>query len=112
MATRIALPPRLRQPCAVGLLACPFCREMFEEGEADKCPVCGMSLRPFESLPLSHDAANEDDVPPQPELEPMPLWYLGRGKGVLAALAAVGLGLFLLPWIRVTLPYVAAHSGW
>ena len=33
-----------------GLIACPFCREMFEPGEATACPVCGMKLERVEKL--------------------------------------------------------------
>ena len=36
---------------AVGLVACPFCREMFEHTEAKQCPVCGMGLRNLADLP-------------------------------------------------------------
>jgi len=96
----------------VGLLACPFCREMFEEGEAKACPVCGMELTKFEKLPLSHDAlSDEAGVPTAPELEPMPLTYLGRSKGPLAVIALAGLALFFLPWVQMTMPYIAAKSG-
>ena len=55
-------------PERVGLLACPFCHEMFEEGEAKACPVCGMALTKFEKLPLSLDAAHDEGgVPTAPE---------------------------------------------
>jgi len=95
----------------VGLLACPFCREMFEEGEAKACPVCGMELTKFEKLPPSHDALSEGGVPTAPELEDLPWTFLGRGKGALVALAIAGLVLFFLPWVRLTLPYIDAKSA-
>lgn len=95
----------------VGLLACPFCREMFEEGEAKACPVCGMELTKFEKLPLSHDALDEAGVPTAPEYESLPLTYLGRGKGPIAAFALVGLVLFFLPWVQMTMPYIATKTG-
>ena len=47
-------------PERVGLLACPFCREMFEEGEAKSCPVCGMKLAKFDKLPPSLDAVHDE----------------------------------------------------
>jgi hypothetical protein len=84
---------------------------MFERGEESSCPVCGMELKAIEKLPLSHDAATEDGVPPMPETDPLPLTYLGRGKGVLAALGLVGVCLFFFPWIRVTFPDTALKSG-
>src|SRR5260221_5614995 len=40
----------------MSLIGCPFCRELFTEGEADACPVCGVPLRPVEKLPLSYEA--------------------------------------------------------
>jgi hypothetical protein len=90
----------------VSLLACPFCREMFEDGEATACPLCGMALKPFDKLPPSHDAhAEEGGVPALPETETLPWTYLGRGRGVLFALALVGIPLFFLPWIHLRLPY-------
>ena len=56
-------------PEAGMLLACPFCREMFEEGEAKACPVCGMALTQFDKLPPSLDAIHDEGgVPLAPEL--------------------------------------------
>jgi hypothetical protein len=96
----------------VALLACPFCREMFEEGEAESCPVCGMKLAKFDKLPPSAEAMHDEaGVPTAPELEVLPWTYLGRGKGPLVVLAVVGVVLFFLPWVRLTLPYIDAKSG-
>jgi hypothetical protein len=100
--------PRL----ALALLACPFCREMFEEGEAKACPVCGMALAKFENLPPSIDALHDEaGVPTAPELEVLPFRDLGRGKGAIVALAAVGIVLFFLPWVRLTMPDIVSYSG-
>lgn len=97
----------------VALLACPFCREMFEEGESKTCPVCGMALTPFEKLPPSHDAhAEEGFVPAMPETELLPATYLGRGKGLLVAVALLGLPLFFLPWIHLKIPYAEELSAY
>ena len=94
------------------LLACPFCREMFEEGEAKACPVCGMALTQFDKLPPSLDAIHDEGgVPLAPELELLPWAYLGRGKGPLVVLGAIGVVLFFLPWVQLTLPYIDAKSG-
>ncbi len=100
----------IRYSPAVSLVACPFCREMFEEGEATSCPLCGVALTAFEKLPPSHDAT-EDGIPVAPEHEPLATTYMGRGKGPIAALAAVGLALFFLPWVQITLPDIASLSG-
>ncbi|MBX3262393.1 MAG: hypothetical protein KIS78_20390 [Labilithrix sp.] len=96
----------------MALLACPFCREMFEEGEAEACPVCQMPLAKLHKLPPSIDAMHDEaGVPTAPEMERMPLTYLGRGKGPLAALALAGLALFFMPWVRLTMPYIDAKSA-
>ena len=96
----------------VGLVACPFCREMFEEGEEEACPVCGMALKKLEQLPPSHDALAEDgDVPVRPELDVLPWTYLGRGRAALVALGVVGIVLFFLPWVHLTMPYIDTKSG-
>ena len=98
----------------VPLVACPFCREMFEEGEAKTCPLCGVALTSFDKLPPSHDAralADDEDIPNAPEYEPFPITYLGRHRGVLMALSLVGFALFFLPWLDVTLPDVVALTG-
>lgn len=96
----------------VGLLACPFCREMFEEGEARACPVCGMELTAFEKLPPSHDALHDEaGVPTIPELEPLPWHDFRRGKGAAVVLGLAGIGLFFMPWVHLTLPYIASKSG-
>lgn len=96
----------------VALLACPFCREMFEDGEATTCPLCGMALTPFDKLPPSLDAHAEDGgVPTMPETEKLPLTYLGRGKGLLLAVALIAFPLFFLPWIHLTSPYTEELSA-
>jgi hypothetical protein len=99
---------------AVPIVACPFCREMFEKAEAKSCPVCGIALEAFESLaPSPHTLAElgEDGVPLSPEHEPLRATYAARGRGALVALGLLGICLFLLPWIRLTLPYIDSFSG-
>lgn len=99
-------------PQHVGLLACPFCREMFEEDEGETCPVCDVPLTKFEKLPVSIDAVHDDGgVPLTPEHEPLPWNHLGRGKGVMVVLAIAGVVLFFLPWVRLTMPYIDSKSG-
>ena len=95
----------------MALVACPFCREMFEQGEAKECPVCGMALVAFEKLPPSRETHDEFGLPHQPEHEPLPWTYVKRERGLLTTLALVGLGLFFLPWIHQTLPYDLDLSG-
>jgi len=94
----------------VSLLSCPFCNELFVTGEGKKCPVCGIALVAFERLPTS-DGSDEDDLPSQPEWEPLGSTFLGRGRGALAALALAGLAAFFLPWVHVTLPDIVTYTG-
>lgn len=94
----------------VALLACPFCREMFEQGEAKSCPICGMELAKFEDLPPSIEA-DEGGVPTAPENEVLSWTYFGRGRGPLAILAFVGMALFFLPWVVQTLPDNRVYSA-
>jgi len=95
----------------MSLLACPFCREMFPKGERTKCPVCGVDLVPFDTLPLSDDALGEDGIPREPDTELLPLAFPGRGRALLAGLSVAGLVAFFLPWIDVTMPDVFSMSG-
>jgi hypothetical protein len=71
-----------------------------------------MALAKLHHLPPSIDAMHDEaGVPTAPELEAMPLTYVGRGKGALAVLGVAGLVFFFLPWVRLTMPYIAAKSG-
>jgi hypothetical protein len=101
----------LRYHPIVPLIACPFCHDMFEKGEATSCPVCGVELVAFEKLPLSAEALGEDGAPVAPEHEPLPRAYMGRGRGALAAIAVAGLVAFFLPWIHTTMPDIVDYSG-
>ena len=104
----------------MGLVACPFCREMFELGEAKECPICGMALVAFEKLPRSLETHDEFGLPRDPLHEPFPLTYFGRMRGALAVIGLLGLALFFLPWIHQTLPadyeltgfFIAKRLGW
>jgi hypothetical protein len=97
------------------LLACPFCRELFSQGETDGvCPECGVRLEPMEKLPPSLEALNEDAEllgPTPPEDEVLPWAYWGRGRGPLLLLALAGLGAFFAPWVEMTLPEEVSISA-
>jgi hypothetical protein len=100
-----------RYASRVALLACPFCREMFQRKEHTACPVCGVSLVPQGTLPLSDDARSEDGLPREPEWEPLPPAFLGRSRGALVVLAILGIAAFFLPWVHLTMPDIVSYSG-
>ena len=111
-AGRRARPRGFRYSSGVGLLACPFCREMFETGSEKACPVCAVALVPFEKLPPSPEALHDEGgVPLAPEQELMKWTDMRRGRGALSALALVGIALFFLPLVHLTLPYIDTRTG-
>ena len=95
------------------LIACPFCRQMFELGEARACPECGLALEDITKLPPP--AASLDDEEPLIELPPdreiLPWSYVGRGRGALTLIALVGLGAFFLPWMQESAPELRIWTG-
>lgn len=98
----------------MALIGCPFCQELFPEGEATTCPVCGVPLRPAEKLPPSYEArvalaAELAAVPPEDRV--VPLWYYRRGRGPLVLIALGGLAAFLAPWVRLHKPDEIVYSG-
>jgi hypothetical protein len=87
---------------------------MFDQDEAESCPVCGIGLRALEKLPRADTLLHEfedDGVPPAPEQLPFALTYAGRGRGAMVAIGVVGIALFFLPWVHLTVPYIAELSG-
>jgi magnesium-transporting ATPase (P-type) len=94
------------------LYACPFCRQLFTEGEVAQCPDCAIAVEPVDELPPSYDAELVEPEPPTPpEYELVPMTYAGRMRGVLLLLAAAGLGAFFAPWLRESLPEIRVLSG-
>lgn len=94
------------------LVACPFCRQLFEPGEANACPDCGLRLKELGKLPPSYDAKIEyPDLPTPPHMETLPWTYWGRGRGVLLVLAVLGFAAFFMPWVHETAPELRDLSG-
>jgi hypothetical protein len=98
-----------------GLLACPFCRELFDASEADRCPECDIPLAPLERLPPSLEVIEEqaaDWERDPPEDRRLPLLALGRGRGLLLGIALASLLCFwLAPWVDITSPTTATRTG-
>ncbi|APR79395.1 Hypothetical protein A7982_04742 [Minicystis rosea] len=95
------------------LVACPFCRQLFEPGEAAACPDCGLGLKDLGKLPPSYDAQVEyPDLPTPPHMETLPWTYWGRHRALLLALSVLGLAMFFAPWVHETAPELRQLSGY
>jgi hypothetical protein len=98
------------------LLACPFCRQLFERAEATECPDCEIPLSPLARLPPSFSSVEEDAVrweATSPDDQPRALSELGRGRGVLLLIALTSLWAFAFtPWMQVTSPYAELRTGY
>lgn len=95
------------------LRACPFCRKLYTSGEAQTCPECDIALVAMSQLPPSLDAL-EDEAEGQvtfPENVPLPTLYMGRGRGALLVISALGLFAFFLPWVELTAPESVVYSA-
>ena len=98
------------------LLACPFCRELFDRSETEHCPECDIPLAPLHRLAPSHEAVEEDAAlweRTRPEDERRPLADIGRGRGALLVIALASLLLFwLAPWVSISSPHTEVRSGY
>lgn len=96
------------------LRACPFCRKLYTSDEGRSCPECEVALVSMSQLPPSLDALEEDAEQGQlvfPENQPLPATYMGRGRGALLVLSALGLFAFFLPWVELTAPESVVYSA-
>jgi hypothetical protein len=95
------------------LYACPFCRQLFTPGEVKACPECDIEVVPLAELPESHDATLVDQplFEDGPEDETHSWTYLGRERGALGMLAALGIAVFFAPWLHETSPEIRSWSG-
>ena len=99
----------------MSLVACPFCRELFDRAEAEQCPECGIPLEPLHRLPPSHEEVEREAVHwerARPEDRRIPLSDLRRGRGALLAIALASLLVFsLAPWVTFTSPQQQTRTG-
>jgi hypothetical protein len=96
------------------LRACPFCRKLYTSGEAETCPECDVALVAMSQLPPSLDALEDQAEQGQltfPENLPLPVTYMGSGRGALLVISALGLFAFFLPWVELTAPESVVYSG-
>lgn len=98
------------------LLACPFCRELFDASEAEHCPECDIPLAPLERLPpslevIEEQAAEWERNPPEDQQR---AWLdLRQGRGVLLGIAVCSLlSFWLAPWVDITSPTTMTRSGY
>ena len=89
---------------------------MFDAAEAEQCPECDIALQPLHQLPPSLDAIEEEarsweQDPPEDQLRP---WHdLGRGRGLLLAIAVGSLLSFAFaPWVDISSPHAELRSGY
>jgi hypothetical protein len=107
------------------LLACPFCRELFDAAEAERCPSCELALAPLEDLPPSFEVLEEQAAQwerDSPEEQRRAWLDLRAGRGMLLAIALASLASFgFAPWVAISAPtselrtgYALAHGplGW
>jgi len=98
------------------LLACPFCRELFDSSEAEQCPECDIPLAPLDRLPpslevIEEQAAEWEQNPPEDQQRP--LLDLSLGRGWLLGVAVCSLLCFwLAPWVDISSPTTATRSGY
>ena len=94
------------------LVACPFCRQLFEPREASACPDCGLGLKDLGKLPPSYDAQIEyPELPVPPHMETLPWTYAGRSRAILLGLPLLGLVAFFMPWVSETAPELRELTG-
>jgi hypothetical protein len=94
------------------LVACPFCRQLFEPGEAQACPDCGLGLKNLSKLPASYEAKLEyPEEPTPPHMETLPWTYAGRNRALLLLLAVFGFAVFFAPWVSETAPELRVLTG-
>jgi magnesium-transporting ATPase (P-type) len=95
------------------LVACPFCRQLFEPGEASACPDCGLGLKDLGKLPPSYDARVEyPEEPIPPHMESLPWTYAGRNRALLLGLCVAGFAAFFAPWVHESAPELRDLTGY
>jgi hypothetical protein len=84
---------------------------MFQSGEVEVCPACGLPVTDVTKLPPSYEARLEPDFVKEPEHEKLPFTYWRRGRAALVVASVAGLALFFAPWIVETVPEIETLRG-
>lgn len=85
-----------------------------EDENVQKCPDCGVALVPLHQMPPSAETLLEREAELQltpPEWQKRSLFDLSRGRGLLLALAVLGLAGFFQPWFVLSKPELVVLSG-
>jgi hypothetical protein len=94
-----------------GVYGCPFCGELFREGEASVCPRCEIALQPLHALPASPQLREQQALATPPDRRALPWTDWGRGRAGLALCSTLGVLLFFTPWVRVQQPDLQTLTG-
>ncbi len=98
------------------LLACPFCRELFDRTETEHCPDCDIPLSPLHQLPPSYAVIEEEAAGWErnpPEDQPLPWYDVRHGRGLLLGIALASLlSFWLAPWLDITSPHAEQRTGY
>lgn len=90
-------------------LVCPFCGELFLNPTQRTCPECGVVLRRADQ-PATARSDQEDEVL-APEDRPFAWHSMAHGRGLVLALALLGMAMFFSPWLIVRTPAEYSFSG-
>lgn len=86
---------------------CPFCKEVFPEGEHTECPSCEVHLISAEK----YAAITQAEVPEEEEEPLLPWGHWGHARGPLLLVSVLGLVCFFLPWIHQFTPDRVVFTG-
>jgi hypothetical protein len=90
-------------------LVCPFCGELFLNPTQRTCPECGVVLRRADQPATA--LRDQEDEAVAPEDRPLAWHSLAHGRGLVLAVAVLGIAMFFSPWLIVRTPAEYRFSG-